>query len=71
MLRSFEKPLLVIRVQRSEEFHFGTGRDGIELKSRDPGIFWDRISQKYLSRDSLEIVRDFLGLTFFMQVVII
>ena len=52
-------------VQRSEEFHSGTGRDGIEVQSRDPGIFRDGISLIFQSRDCLEIVRDFSGLTFF------
>ena len=52
-------------VQRSEEFHSGTGRDGIEVQSRDPGIFRDGISLIFSSRDFLEIVRDFSGLTFF------
>ena len=58
-------------VQRSEEFHSGTGRDGIEVQSRDPGIFRDGISLIFQSRDCLEIVRDFSGLTFLMQLVII
>ena len=54
-------------VQRSEEFHSGTGRDGIFAKSRDPGIFRDGISLIILSRDFLEMVRDFSGLAFLMQ----
>ena len=58
-------------VQHSEEFHSGTGRDGIEVQSRDPGIFRDGISLIFQSRDCLEIVRDFSGLTFLMQLVII
>ena len=58
-------------VQRSEEFHSGTGRDGIEVQSRDPGIFRDGISLIFQSRDCLEIVQDFSGLTFLMQLVII
>ena len=62
---------LVASVQRSEEFHSGTGRDGIEVQSRDPGIFRDGISLIFQSRDCLEIVRDFSGLTFLMQLVII
>ena len=48
-------------VQRSEEFHSGTGRDGIEAQSRDPGIFRDGISLIFQSRDCLEIVWDFSG----------
>ena len=40
-------------------------RDGIEVQSRDPGIFRDGISLIFQSRDCLEIVRDFSGLTFF------
>ena len=62
---------LVVSVQRSEEFHSGTGRDGIEVQSRDPGIFRDGISLIFQSRDCLEIVRDFSGLAFLMQLVII
>ena len=46
-------------VQRSEEFHSGTGRDRIQVHSRDPGIFWDGISLIFSSQDFLEIVRDF------------
>ena len=56
---------LASSVQRSEEFHSGTGRDGIQVQSRDPGIFRDGISLIFSSRDFLEIVRDFSGLTFF------
>ena len=63
--------VVVGSVQRSEEFHSGTGRDGIEVQSRDPGIFRDGISLIFQSRDCLEIVRDFSGLTFLMQLVII
>ena len=62
---------LLSRVQRSEEFHSGTGRDGIEVQSRDPGIFRDGISLIFQSRDCLEIVWDFSGLTFLIQLVII
>ena len=58
-------------VQRSEEFHSGTGGDGIQVQSRDPGIFRDGISLIFQSRDCLEIVQDFSGLTFLMQLVII
>ena len=58
-------------VQRSEEFHSGTGRDGIKVQSRDPGIFRDGISLIFQSRDCLEIVWDFSGLTFLIQLVII
>ena len=57
--------IVVYSVQRSEEFHSGMGRDGIEVQSRDPGIFRDGISLIFSSRDFLEIVRDFSGLTFF------
>ena len=57
--------VLTTSVQRSEEFHSGTGWDGIEVQSRDPGIFRDGISLIYSSRDFLKIIRDFSGLTFF------
>ena len=39
-------------------------RDGTGFKS-NPGIFRDGISLTFSSRDFLEIVRDFSGLTFF------
>ena len=45
--------------------NFIPGRDGIQVQSRDPGIFRDGISLIFSSRDFLEIVRDFSGLTFF------
>ena len=50
--------------------NFIPGRDGIEVQSRDPGIFRDGISLIFSSRDFLEIVRDFSGLTFLMELVI-
>ena len=57
--------ILLTSVQRSEEFHSGTGRDGIQVQSRDPGIFRDGISLTFSSQDFLEIVRDFSGFTLF------
>ena len=45
--------------------NFIPGRDGIQVQSRDPGIFRDGISLIFSSRDFFEIVRDFSGLTFF------
>ena len=61
---------LVNSVQRSKEFHSGTGRDGIFVKSRDPGIFRDGICVIFLSRDFLEIVRDFSGYFCLIRLVI-
>ena len=57
-------------VQRSKEFHSGTGRDGIFAKSRDPGIFRDGICLIFLSRDFLEIVWDFSGYFCLIRLVI-
>ena len=45
-------------------------RDGIFLKSRDPGIFRDGICVIFLSRDFLEIVRDFSGYFCLIRLVI-
>ena len=49
--------------------NFIPGRDGIFAKSRDPGIFRDGISLIILSRDFLEMVRDFSVLAILMQLV--
>ena len=50
--------------------NFISGRDGIFAKSRDPGIFRDGICLIFLSRDFLEIVRDFSGYFCLMRLVI-
>ena len=47
--------------------NFIPGRNGIQVQSQDPGIFRDGISLIFSSRDFLEIVRDFSGLTFLME----
>ena len=50
--------------------NFIPGRDGIFVKSRDPGIFRDGICVIFLSRDFLEIVRDFSGYFCLIRLVI-
>ena len=52
---------------RGISFRDGRGRN--LSKSRDPGIFGDGISLIFSSHDFLEIVWDFSGLTFFIQLV--
>ena len=70
--RIFHKGLFIYvsRPVSSVPRNFIPGRDGIFAKSRDPGIFRDGICLIFLSRDFLEIVRDFSGYFCLMQLVI-
>ena len=55
------------RLQRDQEFSI-PGFPGWDFaKSRDPGIFWDGISLKFLSRDFTEKVWIWANLTNYMS----
>ena len=47
----FARKCLPLYAVSSVPRNFISGRDGIQVQSRDPGIFRDRISLKFLSRD--------------------
>ena len=64
---TFDKTSITVRLQRDQEFPIPgfPGRDF--AKSRDPGIFRDRISLKFLSRDFTEKVSVWANLTNYLS----